>query len=632
MRRLFPILLLAASALGPWACGAARREHPDVLLVTVSGLRADYLSAYGYQLMQTPFFDSLAAGGVLFERCLTPAPETLPGAATLMTGLPPSSHGAFSAPYAPLRKGVPVLAEVLRDAGYGTAAFVSSGEIAPEMGLARGFDHYDAVFSKGEPRPVFSRLPPRRRAEETVAAFSRWMDSAPAAPCFVWVELADTLYPYELPDSMKESYGHNAYEGLVSGSGAQCAKMLEIFRKKRGNGFVFLLTAEHGQDLQSHGENGSGLQAFDSVLRVPLLMLYPGSPAGVRVAAQVRSLDVAPTLAALAHAELPGTAGREILSLVSEGGEDAGGLPLRVENYGRTLRFGWKPVLGLASADGAWKYLDSPAPALYYREGKAPETENLLYSSGDVAMRLKEQYGAGSAAASPVFPEPEGPVAGALRAMGLEERWKTALLPENLASVADPNTFVRDFEGVQRLVQSDAPGALARAEAFFEAHPRNPAVMEWLASVYFVRRRYEEAEPLYGFLLSERPANAEGWNYLGLIRMAMGDYARAEICLKAARHLDPRFPGYAYNLGEAAMHQRRYEEAAGLYREALDLGGRQSGYHYKLAAALEAMGRKGEALAAYRRAWALWQGSEDQRDFIGAAVRRLEKEAAADAG
>ena len=89
----------AALALAALALAACAREgpRPNVLLITVDTLRADRLSAAGYARATTPNLDRLAAEGLRFTRAGTPRAKTTPAIASLMTGLYPHDHGAWSA-------------------------------------------------------------------------------------------------------------------------------------------------------------------------------------------------------------------------------------------------------------------------------------------------------------------------------------------------------------------------------------------------------------------------------------------------------------------------------------------------------------------------------------------------------
>ena len=95
LRRLLPIVVLAAGLAGLYACAGETRAVPrDVLIVTVDTLRADRLGLYGHADAVTPNFDRLGALGRRFDAAYTPFPRTTPALATLLTGRWPQVHGS----------------------------------------------------------------------------------------------------------------------------------------------------------------------------------------------------------------------------------------------------------------------------------------------------------------------------------------------------------------------------------------------------------------------------------------------------------------------------------------------------------------------------------------------------------
>jgi arylsulfatase A-like enzyme len=66
------------------------------VLVTCDELRADALSCYGNRAVATPHLDRLASEGVRFTRAYTASPWCLPSRASILTGLYPHHHRAYS--------------------------------------------------------------------------------------------------------------------------------------------------------------------------------------------------------------------------------------------------------------------------------------------------------------------------------------------------------------------------------------------------------------------------------------------------------------------------------------------------------------------------------------------------------
>src|SRR5437870_4411846 len=144
MKSCWALMLCVALTGVVFAQVRSKLSPPNVFLITIDTLRADHVHCYGYEKIQTPALDALAADGVRFTQASTPSPITNTSHTTILTGLLPSSHGVtdFAIPLAAVH---PTWAELLKKKGYHTAAFIGavildSKSLAP--GLDRGFDFY----------------------------------------------------------------------------------------------------------------------------------------------------------------------------------------------------------------------------------------------------------------------------------------------------------------------------------------------------------------------------------------------------------------------------------------------------------------------------------------------------------
>ena len=133
------------------ACGGGRPERVNVLLISLDSTRRDLLGAYGYraphapEAQSSPHLDRLAAQGVLLEEAYATTSWTFPSHVSILTGQPEVVHAVdvdFHRPD-PAR---PMLAEILREAGYRTAGFFSGPYLEPHFGFDRGFERYEACY------------------------------------------------------------------------------------------------------------------------------------------------------------------------------------------------------------------------------------------------------------------------------------------------------------------------------------------------------------------------------------------------------------------------------------------------------------------------------------------------------
>jgi arylsulfatase len=330
------LLLLTTGCGGP-TTDCETPKSPNLLLVTVDTLRPDLLCCYGGEPGVGEFLCSLADGGIRFEWAFSTAPYTAPSVASILTGLYPSVHGVRQSAVSYLREEFDTLPELLRAAGYETAAFISNPMLERSHRLDQGFGVYDQKM------PLEERNRPdtaEREAQSTTDAALAWAQVAATPPWFVWVHFQDPHGPYEPPDGSTgydEEGGtrlavlendHSGLGGIPSYQAVPGLFTREAYERRYideiryldghvkrlvegldalGDPPAVLLTADHGEAL---GEDGYYFAHGHSVgldqIRVPLLWrpTAPGTPAVARAA--VSLLDVAPTLLRVAGLEAPG--------------------------------------------------------------------------------------------------------------------------------------------------------------------------------------------------------------------------------------------------------------------------------------------------------------------------------------
>jgi len=164
------------------------------------------------------------------------------------------------------------LAEILRDEGWRTAAFVSCAVLKRRFGFGAGFEHYDDDFhGRGDLMDVEM---PERRGDETVDAALEWLQTRPANErVFVWVHLFDPHFPYASPGGAQPGE-HGEYRGEVAFADAQLGRLaaaLETLGRPLDES-LWVVLADHGEGLGDHGEDSHGLILHGATTRIPLVV------------------------------------------------------------------------------------------------------------------------------------------------------------------------------------------------------------------------------------------------------------------------------------------------------------------------------------------------------------------------
>lgn len=607
-RRRLVLGTLVAACLAP-ACQAPP-ARPNVLLVTLDGVRPDHLGCYGAKDVATPSLDAVARAGVAFTRAYTPVPLTLPAHVTLFTGLEPPAHGVVGAGLVAGELGVPTLAERLAAAGYDTAAFVASFELQRVFGLARGFAEYDdGARDDAELRGLASHS---AGAAEQVDAALAWLARPRGRPFFLWLQLDGARGPLAPASPSARSFAARPYDGRLAAADAQLGRLLAALGA-RGleRDTLVVITSAHGEGLGEHGERGHGLLLHDATLRVPLILRWAGHlPVGRRDERLAALSDVTPTLLDLAGlAPNDAHQGRRLF-----GNDPGDGERVLWAQSEVPQRFGWAPLRAVRR--GAWKYVAGARAEMFDTRRDAGELQDararfprLASELGALLARSPASLRRAPAAAAPASDARER-----LRALGYVTGSPDAASPDPRDRIA---AYEESVAALERLESGgDAlPAAAHAVRALSRRYPRNGALHLALGCSLERRGRLDEAQRAY-----ERASGCASTRLAGLARMAAVAARRDdhESELRAARELARAAPGFApaqRRLGDALARAGQGAEAEAAYRESLRLEPRSRLARLGLAHLLFDLGRRDEATAAM---------VELEREFPGdAAVQAL---------
>lgn len=308
--------------------------RPNVLLVVLDAARRDSLEPYGAAPGSSPTVAQVASRGTALEHVYATGSWTLPSHSSMFTGLLPRAAGLVqgASPQAvrPVFEGHRdrVLAEVMRRAGYRTAAVSANLWVSRESGFGAGFDEFVQVDT-GRHAKLHAASPRERLrwdlealrgrvddgAANAAAVLERWISAPPAGPFFWFVNLIECHSPYLPPrpygdtgviarlraaEDARRYYRLNVIWSTCAGvtrvpeaTLARVRRMYagairymddwlgRVLERMDASGLLddtlVVVTSDHGENL---GEGGLTAHAFsldNRLLNVPLVLMGPGA-------------------------------------------------------------------------------------------------------------------------------------------------------------------------------------------------------------------------------------------------------------------------------------------------------------------------------------------------------------------
>lgn len=396
---------LGAAIAGGVLCAAgadAQTRRPNVLVI----LTDDHVyRAIGYNnpVVKTPHIDALARAGTIFDRAYIASPICVASRASLLTGHFPQQHGTVGLDTEAFVENVvrqqrfATLPQRMGEAGYVTA-FAGKSHLGPprDYGFALG----DETNRRDPEKPNYHDLETFRAAEALIPALAAderpyflWLGAnqphIPLRPEQRWLDLYDeaaialdpnfreappegSIYNQGLPGEAyyRDGTSTNNY-GETTGGPPRDAETMRRFIKgyyatlshlddqigrfiakldEAGlfDNTVVVFIGDNGYHLGNHGL-GNKITMHEESVRVPMFISGPGVPKGERDGRLASSLDVFPTVLALAGAEASyGGPGRDLFS----------GVPPRDYVASECVGVGGKPGMGhrMVRTD-RWKYV-----------------------------------------------------------------------------------------------------------------------------------------------------------------------------------------------------------------------------------------------------------------------------------
>src|SRR5262245_47332760 len=572
------MLAVAGASFTGWRFARESAPHQGpIVLITVDGLRADRLPAYGGPAGATPNIDLLAERGIVFERAYTHSPLTLPAYAALVTGQLPFDNGVRDDGGYALKDQARTIAGLLRNRGFSTGAAVSSFLLRRTTGLAQGFSFYDAEIPD---QPLDEGALPQRPGTATFDAADRWIKSQSGQCYFLFLQV-------DAPSA-----------DLVVGRLVD-----ELKRTKRYNDSTIVLTADHG-------DPSSGITLDDTSLRVPLIVKQPGEAgARRRVPQPVQHVDLLPTLLDLVRAPMPsGLRGRSLRTILDKTSGFVPDQPIYAELLAPQLRFDGQPLFALSNA--SYRFVrgigdevqslvpDAPKPDASRVEQMGAALDKLLQgrvvdpatppaqADEDRLAAFGYLQGLRPAPLAPVAPLAPTIDANTQTELTSAHHHASALVGERRYSAAvDSLRAIANGHPEVASVQYQLAGLLARTGRVDEAvkaftavanrRQDDPEIPIALASTLLRARRVDEAavQADQAVVVADAGMDARmkaaAHELAARVALVRDDVDAARMHAQAAHAAYPHLPMPQFVTGSIAYNDGRYEEALAAFKEAV---------------------------------------------------------------
>lgn len=290
-------------------------DGPNVIVIVSDALRADHLGCYGYNRDTSPNIDRFASESLLFESAWANSSWTKPSVGSIFTSLLPHQHRALYWSSI-LERTKMTMAEVLKNLGYRTYGIQANPVLSKAYGYDQGFDYYKQIDFA--------------RAEKITQEFLRSVKYNRRRPFFAYLHYYDTHVPYDAPEVFGEKFGVNSHQlfkpgkfktievrllnllGLPDEDKKSLINLYDAAINYVDYNFKFVLdslaeagildktiivfTSDHGEEFWEHGNFDHGHTLYEELLRVPLIIGWPGKIRAERIKSKVQLIDLLPII------------------------------------------------------------------------------------------------------------------------------------------------------------------------------------------------------------------------------------------------------------------------------------------------------------------------------------------------
>ena len=329
-------------------------NKPNVILITISSLRADHVSSLGCDRQTTPIFDQFAKDNFLFTNAFATSSWQMPAFGSIFTSLYPSQHGATHI-NDKLSQKVQTLADILKENGFYTVGFGCNPRLSADYGFDKGFDFYDdysvsmMLSSMSFDQENSIDINKRRTNGLVNDAVVRWLQNNTHRPFFLSVHYYDNHWDYLPPapyNTLFDSdYAGNVdgteiareplysnrpsdrdvehiialYDGQVRQTDQDLGELLDFLKEQgRFRDSIIIVMADHGEQFYEHGHT-SHHGIFDELTSIPLAVSVPDINVPRTIDRFVSGIDIMPTILNYTGVPVPDQCRGQSLNSLLEG-------------------------------------------------------------------------------------------------------------------------------------------------------------------------------------------------------------------------------------------------------------------------------------------------------------------------
>ena len=335
----------------------------------------------------TPNVERLARGGCCFEQFYVPQAICSASRASLLTGCYPGRHKVFGA-IPPRARGLDTsfatIADVLKSAGYATGCFgkwhigdhedtrppargfdesaglMYSNDMWRHHPESRHFDQFDLQFWENDDIVIEDVSPEQQKMLTSwyTDYATQFIEQHSDEPFFLYVPHSMPHVPLFCSDAFAGKSGAGLYGDVMMEIDWSLGKILDVLEAAGVDDNTLVLFSSDNGPWLSYGNHAGRTPyregkatAFDGGTRSACAMRLPGRiPAGIRSQNAFSTVDLLPTFASLAGAELPENPidGLDVWELIMDDEDAENPHTYYPFSTGRTLE-------GVMSGDGRWK-------------------------------------------------------------------------------------------------------------------------------------------------------------------------------------------------------------------------------------------------------------------------------------